>query len=182
MINKSRCKSPFRNSCSGCRGFIMQKLPLNESITIHMKISAGLNYLLHSFIITLFWKSLIFFLCLSFIFLLIIRKAQNNFDYFSTTRLTQDDGLSQGPNYFRFEDRHGFMWITGNDALNRYDGSTVKVYNLRYHFKNFPALQQGYGFAEDGCYLYIGSTRGLYRYEYERDQFGLIEIFAGERT
>ncbi|WP_294317737.1 hypothetical protein [uncultured Chryseobacterium sp.] len=123
-----------------------------------------------------------FLLCLSFIFLLIIGKAQNNFDYFSVTRLTQDDGLSQGSNYFRFEDRHGFMWITGNDALNRYDGSSVKVYNLRKFFKNCPALHQGYGFAEDGKCLYVGSTRGLYRYDYQRDEFSLIEIFRHTRT
>lgn len=109
-------------------------------------------------------------------------RAQVNFDYFSTTKLTRDDGLSQGANYFRFEDSHGFMWITGNDALNRYDGSSVKVYNLRHFFKNCPALQQGYGFAEDENYLYVGSTRGLYRYDYKKDEFILIEIFQNART
>lgn len=101
---------------------------------------------------------------------------------YSIERITQDDGLSQGSNYFRFEDRKGFMWITGNDALNRYDGSNVKVYNLNYYFKNCPNLQQGYGFAEDDKNLYIGSTRGLYQYDYEKDQFVLIEIFKNSKT
>jgi hypothetical protein len=80
------------------------------------------------------------FLCAAFLFVTI--KAQVNFNYFSINKLTQDDGLSQGSNYFRYEDSHGFMWITGNDALNRYDGSSVKVYNLKYYFKKCPALQQ----------------------------------------
>lgn len=117
--------------------------------------------------------------CFFFTFLFLTIKAQVNFDYFSVSRVTQDDGLSQGSNYFRYEDKKGFMWITGNDALNRYDGSSVKVYNLNYYFKNCPALQQAYGFAEDQNNLYIGSTRGLYIYNYQKDSFILIDIYKG---
>jgi len=120
--------------------------------------------------------------CILLILFVLCIRAQTSCDYFSINKLSQDDGLSQGSNYFRFEDSHGFMWITGNDALNRYDGSSVKVYNLKYYFKNCPALQQGYGFAEDKNYLYIGSTRGLYRYDYQKDEFTLIKIFQKERT
>jgi signal transduction histidine kinase/ligand-binding sensor domain-containing protein len=92
--------------------------------------------------------------------------------------LTTDDGLSQGSNYFRYEDSRGFMWLTGNDALNRYDGNTVKVYNLSKYFKNCPTLQQGYGFAEDTeGNMYVGSTRGLYIYHRRKEQFTLCKIF-----
>lgn len=108
--------------------------------------------------------------------------AQENINYFTTSRITQDDGLSQGSNYFRYEDRKGFMWITGNDALNRYDGSSVKVYNLKEFFKNCPTLQQGYGFAEDENHLYVGSTRGLYIYDYKTDTFSLTQIFKNSST
>lgn len=108
--------------------------------------------------------------------------AQLNLNHYDISRVSQDDGLSQGSNYFRFEDSKGFMWITANDALNRYDGSNVKVYNLNYYFKNYPNLQQGYGFAEDNKNLYIGSTRGLYQYDYEKDEFILIEIFKNSKT
>ncbi|MDN3695050.1 histidine kinase [Chryseobacterium tructae] len=97
---------------------------------------------------------------------------------YSVAAITQDDGLSQGSNYFWFEDRKGFIWLTCNDALNRYDGSSVKVYNLKYFFKNCPTLQQGYGFAEDNNHLYIGSTRGLYIYDYQLDEFTLIDIYG----
>lgn len=104
--------------------------------------------------------------------------SQPQFNSFQFSRLSQDEGLSQGSNYFRYEDHHGFMWITGNDALNRYDGSSVKVYNLNKFFKNCPALQQGYGFAEDKENLYIGSTRGLYVYHFQTDDFTLIDIYG----
>ncbi len=82
---------------------------------------------------------------------------------YNLTTLNGDDGLSQVSNYFRYEDSQGFMWITANDALNRYDGSSVKVYNLNKYFNDCPNLQQGYGFAEDSeSNLYVGSESGLY--------------------
>ena len=70
------------------------------------------------------------------------------------------------------------MWLTGNDALNRYDGKMVKVYNLDKYFLLCPNLQQGYGFAEDDeSNIYIGSTRGLYIYLRKQDKFILKKIF-----
>ena len=105
--------------------------------------------------------------------------AQINFSNYTITKLTPDDGLSQGSNYFRFEDSKGFMWITCNDAINRYDGKMVKVYNLDTYFKDCPSLQQGYGFAEDtASNIYIGSTKGLYIYHRKQDNFTLQKIFS----
>jgi signal transduction histidine kinase/ligand-binding sensor domain-containing protein len=105
-------------------------------------------------------------------------NAQNNFAKYSLTTISQDEGLSQGSNYFRHEDKMGFMWITCADAINRYDGSRVKVYNLDKYFKNCPNLQQGYGFAEDAeSNIYIGSERGLYIYNRRIDKFTLQKVF-----
>ena len=98
---------------------------------------------------------------------------------YNIIQLSPDEGLSQGSNYFRFEDSRGFMWITCNDALNRYDGNLVKVYNLDKYFKGCPNLQQGYGFAEDDeSNIYIGSTRGIYIYHRSTDKFTLQQIFG----
>ena len=97
---------------------------------------------------------------------------------YNISRLTPDDGLSQGSNYFRFEDSQGFMWISANDAVNRYDGSFVKVYNLDKYFINCPNLQQVYGFAEDDkSNIYAGSIRGLYIYHRNLDKFSLRKLF-----
>ena len=105
-------------------------------------------------------------------------NAQDYWSHLSISGLTVDDGLSQASNYFRFEDSKGFMWLTGNDAVNRYDGKMVKVYNLDRYFLNCPNLQQGYGFAEDDeANIYIGSTRGLYIYHRNQDKFSLQKIF-----
>ena len=105
--------------------------------------------------------------------------AQTNFSTYTISKLTPDNGLSQGSSYFRFEDSKGFMWITCNDAINRYDGKMVKVYNLDTYFKDCPSLQQGYGFAEDtASNIYIGSTKGLYIYHRKQDNFTLQKIFS----
>jgi signal transduction histidine kinase/ligand-binding sensor domain-containing protein len=98
---------------------------------------------------------------------------------YTLSKLTADDGLSQVSNYFRYEDSRGFMWITANDAINRYDGSSIKVFNLNRYFKNCPNLQQGYGFAEDSqSNIYVGSERGLYIYNRNTDKFTLQKIYT----
>ncbi|MBC7641009.1 MAG: hypothetical protein H7174_01515 [Flavobacterium sp.] len=76
-----------------------------------------------------------------------LSNVQNIFDDFTLTKLTPDDGLSQGSNYFRFEDSLGFMWITCNDAINRYDGKWD--FNNRSFYK-----------ATDGT-LYFGGVNGF---------------------
>ena len=105
--------------------------------------------------------------------------AQSNFNNFSTTTITPDDGLSQGSNYYRYEDSLGFVWITGNDAVNRYDGNYVKVYKKDVYFDNCKNLQQGYGFVEDNHQnIYTGSPDGLYIYKRTQDQFILRNILS----
>jgi signal transduction histidine kinase/ligand-binding sensor domain-containing protein len=99
---------------------------------------------------------------------------------FTIKKLSQTEGLSQGSNYFLHEDKLGYMWITANDAINRYDGSWVKVYKEERYFKNCPVLKQGYCFAEDGkSNMYVGSTIGLYKYTRSNDDFTLLKVFKG---
>lgn len=44
------------------------------------------------------------------------------------SRLTVEDGLSQGSNYFVYKDSEGFVWLSSLIGLNRFDGRQVKVY------------------------------------------------------
>jgi len=97
----------------------------------------------------------------------------------SIQKLSLNDGLSQGSNYFRFEDQLGFMWLSANDAINRFDGSQVKVFNLNRYFENCPNLAQAYGIAEDAeNNMYFGSTNGLYCYTRKKNTFHLFQIFS----
>lgn len=107
-------------------------------------------------------------------------QSYSKYGSLSVKRITPDEGLSQCSNYFRFEDSQGFMWITAIDAMNRYDGRVIKVYNQQRYFKDCSPLQQGYGFAEDDQHnIYIGSEKGLYIYHRNKDQFTVANIFKG---
>jgi signal transduction histidine kinase len=123
-------------------------------------------------------KRLLFF-TFCFFFLLSAINAQHNGH---VSLLSTDQGLSQGSNHFKYEDSQGFMWITANDAMNRYDGTTVKVYNLNRYFEPYPVLREGFGIVEDAATnLYIGSANGLYQYIRNEDKFRLLPpIFQGE--
>jgi signal transduction histidine kinase/ligand-binding sensor domain-containing protein len=97
--------------------------------------------------------------------------------------LSTDEGLSQGSNHFLHEDKKGFMWITALDAINRYDGTSVKVYNLKRHFDGAPVLREGFGFVEDSASnLYVGSANGLYQYVRATDKFRIISHVFSEKT
>ncbi len=120
---------------------------------------------------------------ISFCLLLLLNNTHANAQskmYYSVKNITtKPGGLSQGSSYFRHEDKQGFMWITANNAVNRYDGCNVKVYNLDRYFINCSPLTQGINFTEDEqSNLYIGSEKGIYIYHRNKDNFTLVEPFG----
>lgn len=87
-------------------------------------------------------------------------------------RLGAEIKLSQGSARALFQDRRGFIWIGTQSGLNRFDGSSFKVF---YHDDEDPhsmpddfvnALEQDH----DG-YLWVGTQHGLSRYDPETHQF-----------
>ncbi|HJD75789.1 MAG TPA: histidine kinase, partial [Bacteroides reticulotermitis] len=53
--------------------------------------------------------------------------AQNNVHYYFRT-LDIRNGLSQNTVYQILQDKNGFMWFGTKDGLNRYDGTSFRVY------------------------------------------------------
>ncbi|MCP3928607.1 MAG: hypothetical protein GY705_05840 [Bacteroidetes bacterium] len=53
--------------------------------------------------------------------------AQPTNVYFN--HITAGDGLSQASNHFIYKDSRGFVWISSQDGLNRFDGRNIKIYN-----------------------------------------------------
>jgi len=93
--------------------------------------------------------------------------------YLKFRRLTSEDGLSSDQTWDLAQDKHGFMWFGTADGLNRYDGSSVKVYrhdpddpnSLGHNIVRAMIADQSGG-------LWIGTWGGgLNQYEPEKDAF-----------
>ncbi|MEJ2103160.1 MAG: two-component regulator propeller domain-containing protein [Ignavibacteriaceae bacterium] len=73
------------------------------------------------------------------------------------------EGLSNSTVNYIFQDSNGFLWISTNDGLNRYDGNNIKV------FKNDPndsttiPTNDCYAIAEDADgYIWIGVSNNIF--------------------
>jgi len=88
--------------------------------------------------------------------------------------LSAEDGLSDSRVQCILKDSRGFIWISTADGLNRYDGSSIKIYrhdpNDRHSLANSTV---GVLFEDSKKRLWVGGWRagGLARYDRERDRF-----------
>jgi signal transduction histidine kinase/ligand-binding sensor domain-containing protein/CheY-like chemotaxis protein len=96
--------------------------------------------------------------------------AQSNHPKF--TRLTPNEGLSQGHVTAILKDRQGFMWFATDEGLNKYDGYAFTAY------KNDPqdATSLCNNFVRDlwedqAGNLWIGTTSGLDKFDRKQEVF-----------
>ena len=85
--------------------------------------------------------------------------------------LTIENGLSQGSALTVLQDRRGFLWIGTEDGLNRYDGSSVKVYRSNGDPSTLSDKWVSVLYEDAAGILWIGTLNGLNRYERDRDAF-----------
>lgn len=117
--------------------------------------------------------------CIIFIVLVFLGMeclSQNNafrFDY-----ITSKEGLSD--NYITniTQDSYGFVWISTKGGLNRFDGSTMKLYKS--DVKDSSSLPENYiifCFEDSHKQLWVGTfNSGLYKYNRDFDNFTKIEL------
>lgn len=91
--------------------------------------------------------------------------------------LEVEDGLSQNTVYCILQDSREFMWFGTQDGLNRYDGSSFKVFKS----STYP------DFANDGVIclaegrddnLWVGTISGLFLYSQESEVFSKVPLFG----
>ena len=70
-------------------------------------------------------KPLLIMLCAS---LVIAEKEKINFRHITVEK----DGLSESSVYDIFQDSNGFIWITTDNGLDKYDGYSIKQYQYLY--------------------------------------------------
>ena len=88
--------------------------------------------------------------------------------------LSAEDGLSDSRVQCILKDSRGFIWIGTADGLNRYDGSSIKIY--RHDASDLSSLANstvGVLFEDSRKRLWVGGWRagGLALYDRERDRF-----------
>ncbi|GAB3046224.1 sensor histidine kinase [Spirosoma pulveris] len=105
------------------------------------------------------------------IFLLLPKPGQAQ-SPFSIHHLTTNDGLSQGSCFYILKDSRGFMWMSSQDGLNRYDGSRFTVYSFNEQDSTTIGKGEVRGVIEDPHGdLWVGTEECLNRYRRHTDSF-----------
>lgn len=85
-----------------------------------------------------------------------------------------EDGLSSNSVRAIMQDKYGFMWLGTDDGLNRYDGTTIKVYNLNPQGAN-DYISSLYDTTDN---IWVGTEDGVYIFDYETESFELFKVLT----
>ena len=81
-----------------------------------------------------------------------------------------NNGLSQNTVFSIFQDKQGFMWFATKDGLNRFDGSSFKVFRFSSDDRSENSIF--HQFLQDKHYqIWVGTDDGEYIYNPEKDSF-----------
>ena len=87
-----------------------------------------------------------------------------------------EDGLSSNSVRAIMQDKYGFMWLGTDDGLNRYDGTTIKVYNLNPQGPN-DYISSLYDTTDN---IWVGTEDGVYIFDYETESFELFKVLTAQ--
>ena len=87
-----------------------------------------------------------------------------------------EDGLSSNSVRAIMQDKYGFMWLGTDDGLNRYDGTTIKVYNLNPQGSN-DYISSLYDTTDN---IWVGTEGGVYIFDYETESFELFKVLTAQ--
>lgn len=87
-----------------------------------------------------------------------------------------EDGLSSNSVRAIMQDKYGFMWLGTDDGLNRYDGTTIKVYNLNPQGSN-DYISSLYDTTDN---IWVGTEDGVYIFDYETESFELFNVLTAQ--
>lgn len=89
-----------------------------------------------------------------------------------------EDGLSSNSVRALMQDKYGFLWIGTDEGLNRYDGTTVKLYRLKDRGAN-EAISSLYSAHNK---IWIGTDEGIYIYDYETEEITPFVLVTSNRV
>ena len=83
-----------------------------------------------------------------------------------------ENGLSSNTVRAIMQDKYGFMWLGTDDGLNRYDGTTIKVYKLCPQGVN-DYISSLYDTTDN---IWVGTDDGIYIYDYVTESFEKFDL------
>ena len=85
---------------------------------------------------------------------------------------TVADGISLAKKNIMLKDINGFLWIVSPIGLNRFDGSTFKVYHPDKNSSGKIGGSYTFSLVEDSLHnIWVGTNKGLSRYDIKADTF-----------
>lgn len=97
-------------------------------------------------------------------------------------RLEVEDGLTQCMVYAICQDRQGFLWFGTQNGLNRYDGVSLKTYNLNRYIHDGLSSNSIFSISEspDGK-IWIGTETGIVVFDPEFESFRQTRFYVEGR-
>jgi len=111
---------------------------------------------------------------------LLLNAAEINPLNYHFSHITGDEGLSQSNVKAIVQDSYGFMWFGTKNGLNRYDGTSVKIFNCEDKVagkgnNNVSAL-----FEDSDKTLWVGTDKGVYLYDPITESFHYLNILTDD--
>lgn len=90
--------------------------------------------------------------------------------------IDSSDGLSANNVKSIVHDKLGFMWFGTKNGLNRYDGSSLRVYECYDNEKHCGNNNIGALYEDEDSVLWIGTDRGIYQYNSHLDRISFVDL------
>lgn len=108
----------------------------------------------------------------------LLHATDNKLINYDFIHITSNEGLSQSNVKSIIQDSYGFMWFGTKNGLNRYDGTSVKVFNCedkiaKKEDNNISAL-----FEDANKKLWVGTDKGVYTYDPITEVFKFVDILS----
>lgn len=109
------------------------------------------------------------------LFLVTFQLKSNSLDYYFT-RINGENGLSQNNIKSMLQDSYGFMWFGSRNKLNRYDGISIKVFDVndtvqKKSNNNIDAL-----FEDANKQLWVGTDKGIFIFDPITEKFRFFDL------
>lgn len=109
------------------------------------------------------------------LFVIAAAGRDNAANQYNFTHVDSSDGLSANNVKSIVQDSLGFMWFGTKNGLNRYDGSTFRVYNCYDEERRCGNNNIGALYEDENAVLWIGTDRGIYQYDQRTDRIRFVD-------